>query len=147
MTDQVAPLAAGPALIRVGTAIAELYERHSRAVGLTSAQARLLFILAEKPANMLGLTDAVKVRKSTMTSLVDRMQELGLLTRSPDPKDRRKLVVTITPEGAERSKEFERGMRSSVTRLLAPLNEVESGALSRILSVILGESDRLLRSE
>ncbi len=144
---KVEPLAAGPALVRLGSAIGELYEQQSRAIGLTAQQARLLFILAEKPANMLGLSSAVKVRKSTMTSLIDRMQELGLLTRTPDGADRRRLVVAITPLGAKKSKEFERGMRKSVTRLIAPLNEVERGALGRLLSVVLGESERVLPSE
>jgi DNA-binding MarR family transcriptional regulator len=147
MVERVEPLAAGPALVRVGSAIAEIYDRESREIGLTSQQARLLFILAEEPANMLGLSNSLKVRKSTMTSLIDRMQELGLLTRTPDPRDRRRVVVAITPLGAHKSKDFGQGMRTAVTELIAPLNEVESGALARLLSVILGESERLLPSE
>jgi DNA-binding MarR family transcriptional regulator len=147
MVDRVEPLPAGPALVRVGSTIGEIYERESRAIGLTPQQARLLFILAEEPANMLGLSNALKVRKSTMTSMIDRMQELELLTRAPDPHDRRRLVVAITPLGAEKSRQFGDGMRRSVTELIAPLNEVERGALARLLSVVLGESERLLRSE
>jgi DNA-binding MarR family transcriptional regulator len=147
MVERVEPLASGPALVRVGSAIAEIYDRESRQIGLTSQQARLLFILAEEPANMLGLSNALKVRKSTMTSLIDRMEELGLLTRAPDPRDRRRFIVAITPLGAQKSKDFGQGMRTAVTKLIAPLNEVESGALARLLSVILGESERLLPSE
>lgn len=145
MNEAAEPLAAGPALVRVGTAIAEIYDQESRAIGLTSQQARLLFILAEEPANMLGLSNALKVQKSTMTSLIDRMEELELLTRAPDAADRRRLVVEITPLGAQKSKDFWIGMRAAVTQLIAPLNEVESGALARLLSVILGESERILR--
>ena len=147
MVERVEPLAAGPALVRVGSAIAEIYDRESREIGLTSQQARLLFILAEEPANMLGLSNALKVSKSTMTSMIDRMEELGLLTRAADPADGRRLVVAITPVGEKKSKEFGQGMRTAVTALIAPLNEVESGALGRLLSVILGESERLLHSE
>jgi hypothetical protein len=78
-----APLATGPALIRTGTLLNSLYEKHARALGLTPQQARLLFIVTEKPSNMLGLGSMVHLGKSTMTSLVDRMQELGFLSRTP----------------------------------------------------------------
>jgi DNA-binding MarR family transcriptional regulator len=146
-SDAAEPLSVGPALVRTGTLLGAIYETHAREVGLTPQQARLLFVVVEQPANMLGLGSAVRLSKSTMTSLVDRMQELGLLERTPDPSDRRRLLVSATQRGIQVSKEFERGMRRSITRLTDQLNEVERTALARILSVLLAEGDGLLRSE
>jgi DNA-binding MarR family transcriptional regulator len=142
-----APLATGPALIRTGTLLNSLYEKHARALGLTPQQARLLFIVTEKPSNMLGLGSMVHLGKSTMTSLVDRMQELGFLSRTPDPEDRRRLLVTATDRGTELSREFERAMRDSVTALTMNLADAERSELARTLSVILAEGDQLLPSE
>ena len=146
-STQVEPLLVGPALIRMGTMLNSIYEARARELGLTPQQARLLFVVAEKPANMLGLGSTVRLSKSTMTSLVDRMQELGLLLRTPDPRDRRRLLVTATERGGEVSRAFERAMRESTTRLTDKLNEVERTALARILSVLLAEGDAVLPSE
>ncbi len=146
-TDDPEPLAAGPALIRVATTLADLYEARSRAVGLSATQARLLFVLAEQPTNMLGLGASVRLGKSTMTSAIDRMEAAGLLRRTPDPDDRRRLVVTLTEAGVDAARAFEASMREAVTRLLGPLAEGDRAVLGRLLSVILGESERLLRSE
>jgi DNA-binding MarR family transcriptional regulator len=107
----------------------------------------LLFVVVEKPTNMLGLGATARLGKSTMTSLVDRMQELGLLSRTPDPRDRRRLLVSATDRGRELSAQFEKAMRESITKLAAPLNEVERSALARILSVLLEQGDRLLPAE
>ena len=141
------PLGAGPALIRTGTLLTGIYEGHARELGLTPQQARLLFVVAEEPDNMLGLGATVRLGKSTMTSLVDRMEELGLLERSADARDRRRLVVTATARGKEVSSAFEKAMRASITTITSPLNEVELSALARILSVILVKADDLLPSE
>jgi DNA-binding MarR family transcriptional regulator len=140
-------LAVGPALIRTGTLLNSIYERHARELGLTPQQARLLFVVAEKPSNMLGLGSMVQLGKSTMTSLVDRMQELGLLSRAPDPEDRRRLLVSATDRGLELSHSFERAMRESVTGLIAGLGAVERSELAQTLSLILADGDRLLSSE
>jgi DNA-binding MarR family transcriptional regulator len=131
----------------MGTLLNSIYEARAREVGLTPGQARLLFVVAEKPTNMLGLASTTRLSKSTMTSLVDRMEELGFLARTPDPADRRRLLVSATDSGVAASKAFERGMRESITVLTDQLNEVERTALARILSVLLAEGDAVLPSE
>lgn len=141
------PLPAGPALIRTGTLLTGIYEANAREVGLTPQQARLLFVIAEQPANMLGLGATVHLGKSTMTSLVDRMEELGLLARTPDPGDGRRLMVSPTERGRELSALFESSMRASIGGLIADVDERDRQELARILSVILSAADDLLPSE
>jgi DNA-binding MarR family transcriptional regulator len=133
--------------MRTGTMLNSIYEARAREQGLTAQQARLLFIVVEEPANMLGLGSTARLGKSTMTSLVDRMEELGFLARATDPKDRRRLLVSATPRGVDAAKAFERGMRKSITTLTDDLNEVERSALARLLSVMLAHEESILRSE
>ena len=84
-TNSTEPLAVGPALTRTGTILNSIYEARAKEQGLTAQQARLLFVVVEQPTNMLGLGSVTRLSKSTMTSLVDRMEELGFLLRTPDP--------------------------------------------------------------
>ena len=41
------------------------------------------------------------VTSGTMTNRIDRLEQRGLLARSPDPADRRGVVVSLTPAGQE----------------------------------------------
>jgi DNA-binding MarR family transcriptional regulator len=46
------------------------------------------------------LAAAAAVDTSTLVLLLDRLARRGLLTRSPDPADRRRRLLRLTPEGA-----------------------------------------------
>ena len=58
------------------------------------------------------------VSASTMTSVVDGLAARGLVTRSADPGDRRRVLLALTPEGE---------------RLLAAGDEVVGDRLERLL--------------
>lgn len=49
-----------------------------------------------KLAERLGLTTG------SVTAMLDRLERQGYLTRSPDPADRRRLLVRITPQASEK---------------------------------------------
>ncbi|SHN47010.1 MarR family winged helix-turn-helix transcriptional regulator [Cryptosporangium aurantiacum] len=49
-----------------------------------------------------SLGDRLGLTTGSVTAMLDRLERLGFLTRNPHPDDGRKLVVTITSQGAER---------------------------------------------
>jgi DNA-binding MarR family transcriptional regulator len=51
--------------------------------------------------SMSELGEKVQLEKSTMTSLIDRMEGAGLLRREDHPTDRRAYRICITPRGQE----------------------------------------------
>ncbi len=62
----------------------------------------VLIELAEAPERRLRmheLASAVVLSRSGLTRLVDRLQKEGLLTRQPDPADRRGSFAVITEKG------------------------------------------------
>ena len=130
-------LAAGPALIRTSSAVSDYYELASMAVGLNPQAARLLFILARKPTNMLGLSSALHLSKSTMTGIVDRLEAAGLIVREVDPYDRRQLVVVPTKLGAAKALEFENELKGRVTNLLDGLDTQQQSQLAELLTVLV----------
>lgn len=69
------------------------------------------------------LGEAVRLEKSTMTGLVDRMVKAGMVTREPDPADRRVQRVWLT----ERARQFQSG----VTRVLAKSYQELTAGIAR----------------
>src|SRR6266516_3754001 len=71
------------------------------------------------PGNLLKAT---MVTSGTMTNRIDRLEESGLVRRSPDPDDKRGVRVSLTDKGLERVDDAladllsrERGMLSCLT--------------------------------
>lgn len=63
------------------------------------AQGRILYVLWEY--EKLSITDIgrlTSLAKTTLTSMLDRMEESGLVERIPDKKNRRQIFITITKE-------------------------------------------------
>ncbi len=54
------------------------------------------------PAKPSALAQAVAMDRSSTSSLIGRMRELGLVRSEQHPTDRRAVVVSLTPEGTER---------------------------------------------
>ncbi|MHB8587492.1 MAG: MarR family winged helix-turn-helix transcriptional regulator [Candidatus Dormibacteraceae bacterium] len=76
-----------------------LQTRIWHAAQLTLAQARVLRRLARQPCSLGQLGADLVLAPPSMTRLVDRLEERRLIARSRDIEDRRKVLVTLTPEG------------------------------------------------
>ena len=124
-------------VIRATTTVGEHYYASATAVGLSVQEARLLFILSLKPSNMLGLTSALNVPKSTMSGLISRMESAGLVVREPDPRDRRHLLATPTRKGTAVAAAFARDLAARVTHVLSVLDAGEQAELADILGELL----------
>lgn len=47
------------------------------------------------------LAERMFVTSGSMTSLIDNLEGRGLVTRRPDPDDRRRLLIDVTPQAQE----------------------------------------------
>jgi len=70
-------------------------------LGRGSGRVKSLMWLAEGPMSLSGLAEAVGVDAPYATLIVDSLEERGLVERQPDPADRRRKLVTLTPAGSE----------------------------------------------
>ena len=71
--------------------------------------------------NVRQLTERTGSRASTLTGLLDRLENRGYLTRELDPADRRSFRLPLTEAG-----------QAVATRVLAAIADLEREALSRL---------------
>ena len=78
-------------------------EEQARANGITPQQHLVLAVTRghpDYPQVAIGaLADALQLRQSSTSLLVDRCVKRGLLHRQEDPRDRRRVIVWLTEEG------------------------------------------------
>ena len=86
------------------------------AAKLTPSKLRALDLLAEHGGMRVGeLADRVGIDDATATRLVDRLEEMGVVSRKSDVVDRRATTVALTPAGEERRR---RHRQAAATLLL-----------------------------
>jgi len=68
--------------------------------GLTQGEAHILALLAHSgPAKVVELHRGLAHKRSTLTSILDRLAKRNLITREVGKTDRRTFIVTLTAKG------------------------------------------------
>ncbi|MDD5936946.1 MAG: MarR family transcriptional regulator [Clostridiales bacterium] len=71
------------------------------------AQGRILFVLWQSDnIPIVELSHKTGLAKTTLTSMLDRMENAGLLSRTTDPTDRRQLRIVLTEKSKRLNQEY-----------------------------------------
>lgn len=84
------------------------------------------------------------IQRPSVTRMLARLEEEGLVVREPDPHDRRSCLVRTTPDGTRHLQEVRSQKDAFLARRLAALDDDERAALDRaatILERLLEEPD------
>ncbi len=88
------------ALYSSSLAMTKLYKPLLAPLGLTYPQYLVLLVLWEQDGQTVSaLGDRLSLDSGTLTPLLKRMEQAGLLLRQRDPQDERRVLLTLTPEG------------------------------------------------
>ena len=94
------------------------------ALGISTTQSAVLMYLKNKDGAAMGaLADAVGLKITSMSGLVDRMEAKGLLRRVRSETDRRSFLITLTSEGKQIIKKAEPLVTKNNAALLAALGD------------------------
>jgi MarR family transcriptional regulator for hemolysin len=109
------------------------FEQNARGSGLTRSQWQVLAYLAQNEGiNQSGLADLLEIEPITLGRIVDKLQTLTLIERTPHPSDRRVWLLYLTPAA-----------RSKLTQLRR-LGEVTRG--EALTGVSDADTERLLKT-
>jgi len=83
------------------------------------------------------LSKALGVTARNVTTIVDGLEREGLITRTPDQKDRRAILLELTPKGQEHIAAVHTMQREVAERFFAALDSAERAVLMGLLNKIL----------
>jgi DNA-binding MarR family transcriptional regulator len=116
----------GLLIFRLARASAWRLGRGLRESGLRWAEFAVLHHLdAQGPASQRELAIALRIQPSNLVALLDQLEESGLLGRRPDPSDRRRHRVELTPAGRRAAERAREATRRAESELLGPLTASE----------------------
>ena len=102
-------------------------QRHAEEHGLTAPQARVIReIFLHKKISVKQLTRNLRMTQSTVSDIVERLTEKGIIVKKPNPKDKRSVQIMLTE------------------RMLAKIEEARPKPIEQILGAVL---DNLQPSE
>jgi DNA-binding MarR family transcriptional regulator len=88
-----------------------------------------------------ALLRATLVTSGTMTNRIDRLAEAGLVSRRPDPRDKRGVLVTLTDLGRAKADDALADLLGRERELLASLEAGDRRTLARLLRTLLAPFD------
>jgi DNA-binding MarR family transcriptional regulator len=101
-----------------------LYLANLRDDGLSQGEAHILALLASSgPATIAELHRGLAHKRSTLTSILDRLTDRGFITRAVGAEDRRTFLITPTARG-----------RRAAARVHSHLADLERAVARRITS-------------
>lgn len=112
------------------------YETAAASLSLSVAQACVLGRL-ESAYGMGALAQELGCDASNITQIIARLEARGLVTRDPDPDDRRGRVISRTPQGDDVNARFEEAFEFA-RRAVHRLTRKEQDQLTALLRKALG---------
>jgi DNA-binding MarR family transcriptional regulator len=111
--------------------------RASSASALTSVE-------LHGPLTPSELADIERVKRPTATRILRGLEEEGLVERTPDPKDGRSALISLSGEGRERLRRLRQRKNAYLARRMRDLDPDEVATLERAAEILEGllEGDR-----
>jgi DNA-binding MarR family transcriptional regulator len=101
-----------------------------------SMTAALATIERHGPTTPSELAARERIQRPTATRVLARLEEMGLIQRTPDPQDRRSSLVTVTPEASEMLAELRTRKTAFLAERLDRLGPEDRAALARAADIL-----------
>jgi DNA-binding MarR family transcriptional regulator len=107
------------------------------ALELTMAQAKLLYVVTSAgPLTVSDIGARLGISVSTASGAVDHLVQLGLVSRADDPTNRRQVLVSMTPLGAQTLEQMRDLGSRHMAALLDGLSPKELATVDRAIRIL-----------
>ncbi len=123
--------------IRLLARLARVAEQACQSTGISLPQYRLLVSVSDGAQRASELAARVGVSRPTLTSLVDGLEQAGLLRRQPVPTDRRGIELVPTAEGLGAVERADAALTRRMLELVGPDTAQCAGCIVEALGAAL----------
>lgn len=124
-------------LFPLGRALIGIEEPVLAENGLSMWAYAVLIGLGDEPVRtQAALAEAIGADKSRVIPVLDDLQNRGLITRRPDPTDRRVRLVAISDEGRQLRDRAQTAIQRAEGQLLEQLPQADQQAFLRSLRIL-----------
>lgn len=120
--------------------VSEIITYHSKTLKVEHLKLPSFFIMnylyRNGPQNLTTLANITGVSKPTITSIIDKLEQHGLVSRTKDESDRRKLAVSITSAASEKINRIHFSKEEIKTELADALSTEELTQFREAISVL-----------
>lgn len=113
------------------------YLYHNCGCGRVSQDRALLILEDNDGITQRRLQDLMDIRQGSLSELVGKLEDQGMITRACAPEDRRQLLIRVTEEGRRRNRDYRERRRREALALTAALDGGERRQLQTLLSKLL----------
>lgn len=102
-------------------------------IGLTSGQGQariLVYLSSHSSVTQKEIADRCMLDVTTMSRVLNKLEEMGLISRQRDPGCRRAYQIGLTEAGQQKAEEVNRGFERLEEMLCRELSEEEIGSLT-----------------
>jgi DNA-binding MarR family transcriptional regulator len=107
--------------------------------GRNSRDLDVLGVLAECPLSQARLGDLLEINRTVMISVIDALEDAGLVRRERDPADRRRYALRITGQGGTVLAQMREAAAWTDESLELPLTAAERRRLRELLAAVIGD--------
>ena len=126
------------ALVRISFALMAVLTEVAAEHDLSLTQLRVLGILRDREPTMADLATFTGLERSTVSGLIDRATQRGLVTKTADLHDGRSVRVTLTESARGLVPEVTAAIGDRIKPLIGELSTSEQKRLTALLTKALG---------
>jgi DNA-binding MarR family transcriptional regulator len=124
-------------LVQLSFLIQEILGQAASRHALSITQLRLLGVLRDRQPGMQELARHLKLDKSSVTGLIDRAEQRGLVQRSTTPQDGRVIRVTSTALGQQLAAQGAAEISRQVAGILRALPDQDQTRLAELAAAVV----------
>ena len=136
----------GYLISRIKQAGTRIFDRMLAASGIdefNGAQGRILYVLWQhEDISISSLSAKTSLANTTLTSMLDRMENSGLIVRKPDPADRRSRLIALTDKAKALQHDYERVSQQMNERYYIGFTESEIRQFESYLQRVLANLEK-----
>jgi DNA-binding MarR family transcriptional regulator len=127
---------------RIGLFLTDLSDE-----GLSQGEAHILARLwASQRATIAELHADLAHKRSTLTSILDRLVDRGYVTRDVGVDDRRTFVIALTPKGAAVARHVDARLRALERQIAAQVSKADLRAFRKVIAVVETQAHQSARA-